>query len=110
MVPPHNSPAAKGKPNNTSLVVLASLFALSGLSVFFVPGILQNAYYQEEEANRKKNAVIVGTRTDTKPPNGSSNPYQRMPAQQGGRAPTVSGSDDSSGEKAENTPSVQAPQ
>jgi hypothetical protein len=93
-----NSSPARGKPSNKSLIVLAILFALSGLSVALVPQILQEIFYQEEEAKRDKNAVIVGTRTDLKPPPGLSNPFAGMPPQQGGTP--SEGGDDSGTEKA----------
>jgi hypothetical protein len=75
---------ARGKSSNKSLIVLAVLFALSGLSVVVVPQILQGIYYQEEEAKRDENPVIVGTRTDLKPPPGLSNPFAGTPPQQVG--------------------------
>lgn len=101
--PSSSSQLATGKPSNKSLTILAVLFAISGISVFVVPRVLQDIYYQEEEAKRDKNAVIVGTRTDMKPPPGLSNPFAGMPSPPGGNA-TESGNESDKEKESNSSP------
>jgi hypothetical protein len=84
--PASTGSTTRGKPSNKSLTILAVIFALAGISAFAVPRVLQEIYYQEEEAKRDKNPLIVGNAIDTPPPEGKSNPYAGMPSRQGGNA------------------------